>query len=41
VAGDVVLMHPWTFHAPAPNCGAKPRIMVGHSVYRNTARHLN
>jgi len=21
-AGDVFLMHPWTFHAPAPNCGS-------------------
>jgi hypothetical protein len=33
-AGDVVLMHPWTFHAPAPNCGTVPRLMVAHSVYR-------
>ncbi len=33
--GDVILMHPWTFHAPAPNCGRKPRFMVGHSVFRN------
>ena len=32
--GDVILMHPWTFHAPAPNCGRTPRMMVSHSVYR-------
>jgi hypothetical protein len=36
--GDVVLMHPWTFHAPAPNCSRRPRMMVSHSVYRNAAR---
>jgi hypothetical protein len=35
-AGDLVLMHPWTFHAPAPNCSSAPRLMVSHSVYRNT-----
>lgn len=42
VTGDVILMHPWTFHAPAPNCGRKPRMMVGHSVFRkseNRTRH--
>jgi ectoine hydroxylase-related dioxygenase (phytanoyl-CoA dioxygenase family) len=33
-AGDVVLMHPWTFHAPAPNCGQAPRFMISHSVFR-------
>jgi ectoine hydroxylase-related dioxygenase (phytanoyl-CoA dioxygenase family) len=33
VTGDVVLMHPWTFHAPAPNCGSTPRLMVSHSVF--------
>lgn len=33
-AGDVVFMHPWTFHAPAPNCNETPRMMVSHSVYR-------
>ena len=33
-AGDVMLMHPWTFHAPAPNCGSEPRLMVSHSVFR-------
>ena len=36
-AGDVVLMHPWTFHAPAPNCGRTPRMMISHSVYRKAA----
>lgn len=32
--GDVILMHPWLLHAPSPNCGTAPRIMIGHSVYR-------
>lgn len=31
--GDIVLLHPWALHAPAPNCGATPRIMVSHSVF--------
>lgn len=33
--GDVILMHPWTFHAPAPNCRRRPRMMVSHSLYRS------
>jgi hypothetical protein len=33
VAGDVILMHPWMFHAPAPNCGRATRIMISHSVF--------
>jgi ectoine hydroxylase-related dioxygenase (phytanoyl-CoA dioxygenase family) len=33
-AGDVVLMHPWTFHAPSPNCGSAPRLMISHSLFR-------
>ena len=33
--GDVILLHPWLFHAPAPNRLATPRMMVGHNV--NTA----
>jgi ectoine hydroxylase-related dioxygenase (phytanoyl-CoA dioxygenase family) len=37
-AGDVILMHPWTFHAPAPNCGQRPRMMISHSVYRKIRR---
>jgi hypothetical protein len=32
--GDVILMHPWTFHAPAPHCGRTPRMMVSHSIFR-------
>lgn len=32
--GDIILMHPWTFHAPAPNCSWMPRMMVSHSVFR-------
>jgi hypothetical protein len=34
--GEVILMHPWTFHAPAPNCGQTPRFMISHSIFRNT-----
>lgn len=32
--GDAFLMHPWQFHAPSPNCGAVPRLMVSHSAVR-------
>jgi hypothetical protein len=32
--GDIILMHPWALHAPSPNCGTTPRIMVSHSVFR-------
>ena len=32
--GDVILMHPWAFHAPAPNCSLRPRMMVSQSVFR-------
>jgi hypothetical protein len=35
--GDIILMHPWTFHAPAPNCNQRPRMMVSHSVYRKAS----
>jgi ectoine hydroxylase-related dioxygenase (phytanoyl-CoA dioxygenase family) len=31
--GDVVLMHPWLFHAVAPNCSTAPRLLVGHAVH--------
>lgn len=31
--GDVVLMHPATLHAPAPNCRGTPRLMLAESVY--------
>jgi ectoine hydroxylase-related dioxygenase (phytanoyl-CoA dioxygenase family) len=34
-AGDVFLMHPWTLHAPAPNCGSTPRLMISQSVFRS------
>src|SRR6185369_12382070 len=30
--GDIILMHPWAFHAPSANCGTTPRIMVSHSA---------
>jgi hypothetical protein len=35
--GDVILMHPWTFHAAASNCSATPRMMISHSVFRRAA----
>jgi hypothetical protein len=31
--GDVVLMHPATLHAPAPNGASTPRLMVAESIY--------
>jgi hypothetical protein len=39
-AGDVFLMHPWTFHAPSPNCGSAPRMIVSHSVFSRHAQQL-
>jgi hypothetical protein len=33
-AGDVVLMHPRTLHAPAPNTGESPRMMLVEIVNR-------
>jgi hypothetical protein len=40
--GDVVLMHPWQLHAPAPNCGTSPRLLLSQSIVRVgwAARHL-
>ncbi len=32
--GDIVLMHPWTFHAASLNCGHAPRMMVSQSIFR-------
>jgi hypothetical protein len=31
-AGDAVVFHPWLFHAPAPNRGLEPRMVIGHNV---------
>lgn len=36
--GDVVLLHPWVFHAAAPNCAAEPRMVVGHNLHTLEAR---
>jgi len=36
--GEVALLHPWLFHAAAPNTSNRARMMVSHSV--NTARGL-
>lgn len=33
-AGDIVLMHPWAFHAASMNCGTAPRMMVSQSIFR-------
>jgi hypothetical protein len=30
--GDVILMHPWTLHAPAQNCGDRPRLVISERV---------
>ena len=37
-AGDVVLMHPWMFHAPAANCCPTPRMMASGTIL--AAAHL-
>jgi ectoine hydroxylase-related dioxygenase (phytanoyl-CoA dioxygenase family) len=38
-AGDAFLMHPWQLHAPAPNCGTSPRLMLAHTVVRDRHHH--
>jgi hypothetical protein len=30
--GDVLAMHPWTLHAPAPNCGTRPRMLLAERI---------
>lgn len=32
--GDVILMHPWIFHAASPNCGNRPRIVITERIPR-------
>jgi hypothetical protein len=36
--GDAVLLHPWLMHAPAPNCGTTPRMMVAAGIYASAAQ---
>ena len=36
-AGDVILMHPWIFHAAAPNCGNVPRIVITQRITKTEA----
>jgi Phytanoyl-CoA dioxygenase (PhyH) len=31
--GDVLAMHPWVLHAPAPNCGARPRMLLTERIH--------
>jgi len=31
--GEVVLVHPWLFHSPAPNCADEPRLMLAQSLH--------
>jgi hypothetical protein len=31
--GDVILCHPWTMHATAPNCGSSPRFMSVQRIF--------
>lgn len=37
-AGDIVIIHPWTFHHAAFNAGHYPRLMRGQSIYRTARR---
>jgi len=30
--GDVWVMHPWMLHAPAPNCGSRPRMALTERI---------
>jgi hypothetical protein len=32
--GDVVIWHPWLFHAPASNCRQQPRLTLRQPIYR-------
>jgi hypothetical protein len=32
--GDVVIWHPWLFHAPAANCKSQPRLMLRQPIDR-------
>jgi hypothetical protein len=36
--GDVILFHPWMFHAPAANCRDEPRLVISENL--NTAAGL-
>lgn len=31
--GDMLLMHPWIFHAPARNCGARARMVLTERIH--------
>ena len=31
--GEVFAMHPWLLHAPAPNCGARPRMVLTERLH--------
>ena len=33
--GDVIVAHPWLYHAVAPNCNAEPRIMLLQMIRAN------
>ena len=32
--GDVIVMHPWIYHAYAPNCRETPRMMIRQDIYQ-------
>jgi len=32
-AGDVILMHPYVFHAPSPNASSRPRVVATQRIY--------
>ena len=38
--GDVIVMHPWVFHAPAPNCSEVPRMMLTERIRVGPSRLL-
>lgn len=35
--GDVIIWHPWLFHAPASNCLSHPRLMLRQPIYNREA----
>ncbi|MGH2899530.1 MAG: phytanoyl-CoA dioxygenase family protein, partial [Solirubrobacteraceae bacterium] len=36
--GDVYVMHPWLLHAPAPNCGSRPRMGLTERIHARRVR---
>ncbi len=40
-AGDVVLLHPFMFHARGPNCGTRARFICNLNIWLKDRMNLN